>query len=303
VSDSPGFDDLISWWTLNEESGTRYDAHGTNDLADNNTVLYGTGIQGNAADFEFTNSEFLSIADNASLSGGDIPLTIGGFFKMESFPVAGATLMGKWGLGNQREYLLFYRQATTRFEMTLSPDGTNETQEPADNLGAPALATWYFVLGWHDPDANTINIQVNNGTVDSAAYTTGIFDGTAPFDLGRNEAGGGFYWDGLIDEAFVYKKVLTANERTWLYNSGAGRTYTDLYEAASVTFAGVGATSGIGRLIDAIKTTLAGVGSLCVIARLLAYIQLHIHPRTKSLSIDAPDRSLTIKERKVNLTK
>lgn len=31
-------DNLISWWSLDEASGTRYDSHGTNHLTDNNTV-------------------------------------------------------------------------------------------------------------------------------------------------------------------------------------------------------------------------------------------------------------------------
>ena len=35
--------DLVSWWDLNEESGTRNDAHGTNNLTENNTVSYSLG--------------------------------------------------------------------------------------------------------------------------------------------------------------------------------------------------------------------------------------------------------------------
>ena len=40
---NPGTTDLIAWEELNEESGTRVDAHGSNDLADDNTVLFDTG--------------------------------------------------------------------------------------------------------------------------------------------------------------------------------------------------------------------------------------------------------------------
>jgi hypothetical protein len=35
--------DLVSWWELNEESGIRYDEHGTNNLTDNNSTGYGIG--------------------------------------------------------------------------------------------------------------------------------------------------------------------------------------------------------------------------------------------------------------------
>ena len=38
--------------------GTRVDSHGTNDLTDNATVLYGTGKKKRGTDFETSNSEF-----------------------------------------------------------------------------------------------------------------------------------------------------------------------------------------------------------------------------------------------------
>ena len=36
--------DLVSWWSLSETSGTRYDQHGTNNLTDNNSVGWAAGI-------------------------------------------------------------------------------------------------------------------------------------------------------------------------------------------------------------------------------------------------------------------
>jgi hypothetical protein len=35
---------LVSYWNLDEQSGNAIDSHGSNDLTDNNTVLYGTGL-------------------------------------------------------------------------------------------------------------------------------------------------------------------------------------------------------------------------------------------------------------------
>jgi hypothetical protein len=35
--------DLVSWWEMNEESGTRFDENGTNNLTDNNTVGFTVG--------------------------------------------------------------------------------------------------------------------------------------------------------------------------------------------------------------------------------------------------------------------
>ena len=72
---SPFLSGLIAYWTLDEASGTRVDAHGNNDLSDNNTVTSTTGKVGDAAAFATANSEYLSRADNADLSVGNIDFT------------------------------------------------------------------------------------------------------------------------------------------------------------------------------------------------------------------------------------
>jgi hypothetical protein len=74
---------LVSYWELEEVSGTRVDSHGSNDLTDNNTVGSGTGIQGNCANLEKSNTEDLSISD-ASQSGLNITqdLSFSGWFNV-----------------------------------------------------------------------------------------------------------------------------------------------------------------------------------------------------------------------------
>ena len=67
---TPTSDDLVSYWSCDETSGSRVDSHGTNDLTDNNTVGYVEGVIGNACYFNGANSEYLSIND-ASQSGLD----------------------------------------------------------------------------------------------------------------------------------------------------------------------------------------------------------------------------------------
>jgi hypothetical protein len=76
---------IVSYWPLDETSGTRADSLGTNHLSNNNGVGSAPGVVGNAGDFERDNSSFLSIA-NAAQSGLDIPgaLTVLGWVKPES---------------------------------------------------------------------------------------------------------------------------------------------------------------------------------------------------------------------------
>lgn len=213
-------DSLISYWTMDETSGTRYDsvvATG-NDLTDNNTVGYGTGIISNGADFIPANSEYLSHTSNASLQTGDIDFTFAAWFKIDDLNTR-AIISKDDGLGT-RDYRITYLAGALRFYVNAS--GATQVASAA----AISTGTWYYVVAWHDASANTINIQVNNGTVDSAGIGALSAASTNPFLIGANTVGSATnFWDGLIDEVGFWKRVLTSDERTSLYNSGAGLAY------------------------------------------------------------------------------
>lgn len=217
---------LISWWKLDEASGTRADSvvASGNDLTDNNTVLFGTGKQGNAADFEQANSEWLSRVSGASLQTGDIDFTVCGWVNIESIAGGFDPCLAKKGATASREYQVRLDSATNVFQFLVSSDGSTTTT--LDYGSTFTTATWYFVIAWHDSVANTINLQVNNGVVASASYASGITAGAGNFQMSYNDWDTVGIYDGLMDEVAFWKRVLTAAERTYLYNSGAGRTWS-----------------------------------------------------------------------------
>ena len=215
-------DNLESYWRLAEISGTRVDSHGSNDLTDNNTVPGEAGKINIAAHFDNANSESLSIADNTSLSMGDIDFAIACWVNQDTQDTR-EQYVTKWATGSNREYALYYVQSVDRFRFTVRDVAdTGNTNVDADNLGSPSTGTWYFIVVEHDASANTISIQVNNGTIDSAAHSGGVIDGAAAFRIGATSAE---YSDGFIDEVGVWKRTLTTAERTALYNGGAGLSY------------------------------------------------------------------------------
>lgn len=220
-------DNLEAHWRFEESSGTRFDTHGSNDLSDNNTVAqHSGGIINNATAYVRTSSEFLDIADNTSLSMGDIDFTLAGWVYLDS-KTSNLSIIGRWtGAGDKREYLLLYLGgATDRFHFTVSADGTGTaTTINADNHGAVSTGTWIFVVVWHDASANTINIQVNDGSIDSTAHTAGVNDSDGRFDIGATEESLDF-WDGRLDSWSVWKRVLSSAEKTDLYNGGLGLDY------------------------------------------------------------------------------
>ena len=224
---APMLVDLMAFWELEEASGTRNDSHGANHLTDNNTVTSAAGKVGTCADFEKDNTEYLSIADNAALSAGDIDLTICAWVSLETIIANPLYIVSKRTDGGDDEYRLWAQGLLTEYFFRFSVWNGGSTTT-IDNLTFAVVGAWYFVVAWHDATANTLNSQVNNSTIDSVACTTGIYAGPGEFRIGAQAAASPFSFDGLIDQVGIWKRVLTADERTYLYNGGAGRAYAEL---------------------------------------------------------------------------
>jgi RHS repeat-associated protein len=223
---NPGSTGLAAWWSLNEASGARNDSHGTNHLTDNNTVASTSGLKTNAASFVTANQEFLSIADNTVLSGGDVDFTISANVYLNS-NTSTFVLLNKSDIvaTSLMDYRIAYNPGLG-FRFRVGPDGG--AQIPYVDSGSDVTTgKWHHVIAWHDSASNTINIQVDNGAVKSAPYSIGPTDTTYPFTMGAY-SNGATGLDGRVDEAAIYKRILTSSERAWLYNSGAGRAYSEL---------------------------------------------------------------------------
>jgi hypothetical protein len=210
---------LVSCWDLDEASGSRADAWSTNDLTDNNTVGSTTGIINDAADFVTANTEWLSIADNAEMSlGTDSAFTIAAW----AYPTIEASMVvvDKGPSSTQQRNHEFIVRFNNIFIFEVgdgSSFGTVSTGAVPDN-------NWYFLIAWHNPVSDTVNLQVNNGTVFSGSWGNGTRNSSGSFVLGRFGDANNLYWNGRIDQVAYWKGVLVSEaDRTWLYNSGAGR--------------------------------------------------------------------------------
>ncbi len=213
---------LESYWKLDEASGSRADSVGGNTLTDSGSVGQAVGKVGSSAQFVRASSKSLLHSDNASLSTGDIDFTLACWCYIDS-KSGNSPMISKLDAAPNFEHLFYHANGTDRFTFAVSPAGSTLSSVAATTFGSPSLATWYFVVAWHDSVNNTLNIQVNNGTVDSVSYSSGVFNSAANFYIGKH--GNGEFWDGRIDEALFYKRVLTAPERTQLFAGGSGTTY------------------------------------------------------------------------------
>lgn len=226
---------LISWWTLDEFSdGTiavpRADSAGTNHLTDNNTTPSTTGVVNLATQHTNATPDWLSHVSNADLQTGDIDFTFATWVYLDNKATVQMFISKDDGVAANREYFLTYNNGPDRFEFyVFRPVGVAVTVQ-ANTLGVPAIATWYCIICWHDATANTVNIQVNNGAVDSVASGGALqAAGNSIFQLGKREfVANQDPLDGRLDEVPFWKRILTADERTALYNGGNGIGHSDL---------------------------------------------------------------------------
>jgi len=222
-------DDLVSWWTMEETSGTRLDSHGSNDLTDNNTVLYGTGIIGNGADFESANTEYLSKSSPSGVPLNDLPRAFSAWVKLESLPATDSFRQiigyGTHAENQKQEFVV----ANLSSVYTLRSDyyGGGQGSTPF----SPSTATWYhFVMSY---DGTTITFYKDGSALGTASGHD--YANTASLlHIGAFLNGTEQLMDGIVDEVAIWSRDLSSDEVTELYNGGAGVTYDDILEPPPV---------------------------------------------------------------------
>lgn len=212
-------DQLESDWKGDEASGQLLDSVGSNDLTDNNTVGTGTGhVFAAARDYEASNSENHTIADNASLSPGNTDFTFECWFKSEANPFSARAVIIK-GNGSNCDYLFDITGGEVpRWRVF----GSNGFGNQGQALWGSGLfdTNWHHAIMWHDSVNDLVGLQIDNGTPVTTAHSAGVRDGTEIFAIG---GGSDFnFFDGLLGPTRYWSRMLTSDERDELWNSGAG---------------------------------------------------------------------------------
>jgi hypothetical protein len=231
-------DNLMAWYPLDESSGNAIDAHSTLDMTETGGTIAATtgpGGVGGARDFELDDTEYFTVADHADLSMGDFDFSLVAWARLEGPQNPRGVLIYK-GFDAAFEYSVIFdgydNTGKFIFRIASATGVVNFTSVATDDFGVAAGATWYLVVARHDATANTIDIGVNAGTQTSTAYSFGCWDGSNAFNIGGSSEGVSL--DGMLSQVGVWKKKLTTDEITWLYNSGNGRSYADIVAEGAV---------------------------------------------------------------------
>ena len=205
---------LVSFWELEEASGTRADSHGTNPLVPTGTPTNIAGKVGNCV-VTTTSTNYLTCADNADLNASGKDFTIAGWVYWSA-----NNEIAKKGISfGQNEWVLdiFFTGSSNVFRLrTISSDG-NTTDAAAQSATPLSVNTWYFVCATYTLATKTATVSTNAGTRATATGASTIPNKTDPFRLGN--------LNGRLDQFGWWDRVLTPTEEAALYNGGAGLSY------------------------------------------------------------------------------
>lgn len=214
---------LVSWWRMDEASGTRVDAHGTNNLSDNNTVAQSFAVQTstttNSAIFSSGSSEWLNYA---AFQNSDFSTTndwcVGGWFRKTTTSGSAEMLVARDdGAGtSQRGWQIYISAYSVNFDMF--------TNNVANTVSVPGTQTidpdnYYFVFAYMETNGSvglwTALTNAAGFTISTNIFAAGFQDWSTNSNLTFGRRGyPSFegYYTGLLDEWFYYKRKITSNE-------------------------------------------------------------------------------------------
>ena len=187
---------------------------------------------GLAAKFVAADARYLTHADDAALSVGDIYWDMVVWVKVGTpANTQGVIFKGVDILPCNFEYYLLIINQKFYFEVRDIAHTVNKDVS-ANNFGIITADTWCMVHVYHDPVANVIGIDVNAGIPNTTATSGGVRDSVGNFQTGRTYYNAtGYHLDGAVGPVAIWKPTgtnLTAAQLTWLYNGRYGRNFTEI---------------------------------------------------------------------------
>ena len=178
---------------------------------------------GRSGEFIIADVDYLTTPDTVDLSMGDIPFTIALWCNSSDVTVLGQLIIGQYFTDtHQRSWIIQINDLKFYFGVSSNGEATGYQKAASSPISSD---TNYFVLAWHNSVANTINIQVDNGTVYSSAHTTGVFDASCDFAMGAIPNGTPIYKFGGRATGYVWKRLLTDPEKAALWAGGTGNSH------------------------------------------------------------------------------
>jgi hypothetical protein len=211
-------DGLVAYWPLDESSGARYDAFGTNHLTDFGTLpatsaMIGNGITNSAA------NKYLTIEDVSKFTlTNNFTVSFWGF--LNNTNAAGNNcFFAKYNVTGSRRSCAAYT-ANGLLTFVISTNGSAAITTVNAQIDPGTWNHYVFTV------SNQVAIIVTNGVLaDSMSLNSALFyNATDKFTIGALSSGLGPL-AGKMDEFAVHGRPLLSTEIQILYNQGRARRF------------------------------------------------------------------------------
>jgi len=219
---------LVACWNMTEDGGPYADSIGSNTLTGVNTPTRAAGLVEQSDSgmgvrtVGASSSHLISTAAGLDLQGSDYTYVTWVNTDWTTGYIGGGTYGADfWLIGNSA------LGAVTGYHYTTVANCTTT----ATANGALAKNTWTMVAMWFSSTDNKAYIELNaNGTIkDTGSCNPGpLPNAYQNFKVGWNSTAS---MTGSHDNSALWKRVLTSDERSELYNSGAGDFYAAFWDA------------------------------------------------------------------------
>lgn len=209
--------DEVHWWTLNGVTGGVYpDAVGSLDGTPNDIAISSVaGVLGNAVSILTVDPRnWLSVDDVPALrTNGAESFSLVFWLYALGYPASGgSSILFKTDGGDADYQIDLYSSGTLSFYIA-----GEDFAYPAVNIDSFPLNQWVMITATFEYGVG-LHLQTDLNTPVTTEYLLGCMANAFPEPLiyGRQ-------LNGMIDELYFCKRILTSDEIIYFYNSGAGR--------------------------------------------------------------------------------
>ncbi|HQU81855.1 MAG TPA: FG-GAP-like repeat-containing protein [Pyrinomonadaceae bacterium] len=208
---------MVSWWKAENNAG---DAKLLNNGSLNNGAGFASGKVGQGFNFDGIN-DFVSIPDSPSISF-TTSFSLEAWIFLRSYDGEFAPVISKWNdvTANNRAYSLTVYSVTKKLRFYTSPTGLSSPSVESD-IDIP-LNTFVHVAATWNSATNTAKVYVNGVERGSQIYNfSGVTDNNESLSIGKGDLGGNTtdFFNGIVDEASVYNRTLSAAEIAAIFNA------------------------------------------------------------------------------------
>ncbi|UCF16180.1 MAG: SUMF1/EgtB/PvdO family nonheme iron enzyme, partial [Phycisphaerales bacterium] len=196
---------LVALWTLDDGSGSRaLDSSGN----DNHGTLHGdpqrtTGKIGGALDFD-GDGDYVDCG-NPDIFNFDGQVTVGAWINLRSIPGVHRAIVAK----GEDAWRLALTRKTPSFHFAVA--GKSFGYPGTHSAAQATFGEWHHVCGTYDSE--TIRIYIDGQPDATVDYNHGLATNNFNLLIGHNpQSSYPRFWDGLIDEVFVFNRALSKDQ-------------------------------------------------------------------------------------------